>query len=72
MWCTCQTLITGPETLFKDWGKYSVIMGVVSRSLGSGAMGYGTAPMHFSPGALNPPILVYFDVGHMYNLDART
>jgi hypothetical protein len=48
-----------------------LFLGVVFRSLGAGVMGCGTAPMHFYPGALNPPILVHFGLGHMSNLKAR-
>jgi hypothetical protein len=48
-----------------------VFLGVVSRSLGAGAMGCGTAPMYFYPSALNDPFLVHIGVGHMSNLDSR-
>jgi hypothetical protein len=71
MWGTYPTLMPGPDTLYPGWVRPIVLVGVVFRSLGAGAMGCGTALMHFSPCALNPPILVYFDVGHMPNLNAR-
>jgi hypothetical protein len=61
----------GPETLSTGWGRLSTFLGVVSMSLGAGAMGCGTAPMQFYPSAVNPHFLVHLGVGHMSNLDAR-
>jgi hypothetical protein len=39
--------------------------------LGAGAMGCGTAHMHFYPSAVHHPMLVHLGVGHMSNLDDR-